>query len=79
MNINKVGTGTYGPLESSTSVQNVGRKIKFEHRAVEPFSAAKRLGKHESHFPAPAKRVRRFDCLGCVPDCIRQVSNLTRL
>ena len=44
MNINKVGTDTYGPLESSASVQNVGRKIRFEHRAIEPFSAAKRQG-----------------------------------
>ena len=77
MNINKVGTDTYGPLESSASVQNVGRKIKFEHRAIEPFSAAKRQGKHESHSPAPAKRVRRLDYLGCVPSCIRQVGNLS--
>ena len=77
MNINKVETGIYGPLESSASVQNVRRNIKFEHRAVTPISAAKLRGKHESHSPAPAKRVRRLDCPCCVPSCIRQVGNLS--
>ena len=75
ININRVRTDTYGSLESSLSVQNVGKGIKSEQTAVKVFSVKRRI-KDES--PAP-KREPRLDCLGCpdclVPSCIRQMDN----
>ena len=72
MDINRVPTGTYGSLESSLSVQNVGKGIKSEQTAVKVFSVKRRI-KDES--PAP-KREPRLDCLDClVPSCISQMDN----